>query len=46
MTQELYLLLLTTISIAFVHTLTVETDYIKKHSDYKGLKIVVDVDPV
>ena len=26
--------------------LTVETDYIKKHSDYKGLKIVVDVDPV
>jgi len=26
--------------------LTVETDCIKKHNDYKGLKIIVDVDPV
>ncbi len=26
--------------------LTMETDYIKKHSDFKGLKIIVDVDPM
>ena len=26
--------------------LTIETDFIKKHSGYKGLRIIVDVDPV